>query len=163
MNFRLLKIIYANFLLLFIFTVPVLVLAQSGGGTGGGTGGVTKSGITYDCAPKAAVDSAGNPINNSDGSPMMIYGECGFQDLVDATLHAVNYASAIAIAFTTVVIVYAGFNYMASGSNPGKRKEANGMLTKAVIGIALIVGAWLIVQFVVSALGADTGPIKFNP
>ncbi len=145
MNSRLLKITYANLILVSLFVFPVLVFAQGGVGTGGN--GI-KSGITYDCAPKV--------VNG-----VTVYGECDFKDLVAATLHAVTYASAIAIGFVGVVIAYAGYNYMISGSNPGKRKEANSMLTKALIGLAFIVGAWLIVQFIVSALGVDTGTIKF--
>jgi Type IV secretion system pilin len=61
----------------------------------------------------------------------------------------------------SIVIAWAGFNYMVSGGNPGKRAQANGILTKAVIGIFFIVAAWLIVQFIVKALGVNTGAIVF--
>ncbi len=139
-----------------IMSAPVLVLAQGGVvtvSTGAAKGSIF--GITYECAPKVALDTAGNPIKDKDGNTIMKYGECTFEDLVEAVKYVVNWASAFAISFSVVVIVYAGANYMMSGDNPGKRKQANQMLQKVAIGIALIVAAWVIVKLITSALGVS--------
>lgn len=108
-------------------------------------------GITYQCSPKQSA------------SGVTVYGECNFQDLVLATQLLVNWATGFALAFSVIVIAWAGFKYMISGDNPGERKAANKMLTKVLIGIGFIIGAWLIVKLIVSGLGVNTGPINFTP
>lgn len=80
-------------------------------------------------------------------------GECTFQDLINATKNVVNQLTVLAIGFSVVVIVYAGFIYMTSAGNPGKISQATGMLTKVVIGIGFIIGAWAIVNLLAKALG----------
>jgi hypothetical protein len=140
---RFLKITYVSFILSSLFVFPTLALASDTGSP------PVKSGITYECGTRTA----------SDGTP--IYGECSFDDLIAATLYAINYASLIAIGLVGIVIAWAGFKYMTSEGNPGKRAQANGVLTKAVIGMAFILGAWLIVQFIVKALGINTGAVVF--
>src|SRR3989339_834205 len=56
-----------------------------------------------------------------------------------------------------VLVVYAGFLWMTAGGDPEKVKTAKTMLTNAIIGLALILAAYAISDFVVSKLyGATT-------
>lgn len=112
--------------------MPVLALAQNQ--TPPGT--PTDTGITYEC---------------TSGKP----GDCTFNDLILAVKKVINWGTGFALGFTVVIIAYAGFLYMLSGENAGERKKANTMLTKAVIGIAYIVGAWLIVNLIITGLGVS--------
>ena len=79
-------------------------------------------------------------------------GECTFDDLVSAVRHIMNQLSALAIAFSVVVIAYAGFRYMRSGDNAGERTKANEMLRKVVIGIFFILTAWVLVTLITGTL-----------
>jgi uncharacterized membrane protein len=89
-------------------------------------------------------------------------GDCSFEDLVAAALKLVNWGTIFALEFSVIVLAYAGFKYMTSDGNPGKRSEATGMLLKVVIGIVIIVAAWLIVNVIVTTLGVNTGGINFR-
>ncbi len=51
-----------------------------------------------------------------------------------------------------VLTVYAGILYMTAQGEPDKIKKAKGMLTNAVIGLIIIVGAYAITRYVVDAL-----------
>ena|SRR3989339_1238165 len=51
-----------------------------------------------------------------------------------------------------VLVVYAGFLWMTAGGDPEKVKTAKTMLTNAIIGLALILAAYAISDFVVSKL-----------
>lgn len=113
-----------------LFSLPVFVSAQDSS---------PNTGITYECVQK---DSAGNNV----------YGNCGFTDLINATMRVVDWGIKFALAFSVVVIAYAGFNYMISGDNQSKRKEANQMLLKVFIGIAWMMAAWLVVTLIARAL-----------
>lgn len=117
------------FLFLFLFCVLISPFLVSAQGTG----------ITYVC---------------TGGAP----GECTFDDLIRAVQRVVNWGTVFALQFSVIVLAYAGFKYMTSGDNPGERKEANRLLTNVVKGIALIIGAWLMVRLIITALGvrADT-------
>lgn len=93
------------------------------------------TGITYEC-----VDSNG------------VYGNCSFDDLIRAVKRVVNAGTVFALAFSVVVIAYAGFIYMKSGDSAGERSKANAMFVKVGIGIAAILGAWLIVKLITDQL-----------
>jgi len=112
--------------ILFLFFAPFLVFAEDTGASGG---------FVYECS----------------GKP----GECDFNDLIGAVQKAVTWGSTFAIAFSVVVIAYAGFMYMTSGANPGQRTKANEMLKKVAIGISLILAAWLIVSLITNSLLTD--------
>ncbi len=79
-------------------------------------------------------------------------GECNYTELIAAVVRVINWLIIFTLQFSVVVIVYAGFNYMISGDNPGKRAEANKMLTKVVWGIFFVLAAWLIVNLIARTL-----------
>ena len=54
----------------------------------------------------------------------------------------------------------AGFMYMFSGGDPGKRKTATELFTDTLYGIIIILVAWLLVWTIVDKLGIKDG---FNP
>ncbi len=82
-------------------------------------------------------------------------GECTFYDLVAATQKVLKWGTVFALGFSVVVIAWVGFNYMLYSDNPGKRKAATDSLVKVAIGIGFMLGAWLIVTLITSALGVD--------
>ena len=79
-------------------------------------------------------------------------GDCEFSDVIAAIQNLVSWGVTFALAFSVVVLVFAGYKYMISGDNPGERKEANKMLWKVVVGIVLVLAAWLIVNLITDVL-----------
>jgi TRAP-type C4-dicarboxylate transport system permease small subunit len=51
-----------------------------------------------------------------------------------------------------VIIVYGGFTYMTSAGDPKKLDQARGILTNAVIGIAIVLFAFVIREIILNAL-----------
>ncbi|SRR6056297_930597 len=51
-----------------------------------------------------------------------------------------------------VLIIYAGFKWMTAAGNEDKVKEARAMITRATIGLIIIIGAWGIWAFILSRL-----------
>ncbi|MDD5626864.1 MAG: pilin [Patescibacteria group bacterium] len=59
----------------------------------------------------------------------------------------------IAGSIMMIVLIFAGFRYLTAGANEDRAKSAKKMLTWAIIGIAIIVGAAAITNAVMDALG----------
>jgi|GEM_PF-5127655 len=98
------------------------------------------TGITYECPPQT--------VNG-----VTVYGNCSFQDFINEVRHLIDFAVVdIVLPLTVVVIAIAGGKYMYYSDNANKRKEANEMLLKVVVGIAIIMAAWLIVHLITDAL-----------
>jgi len=94
----------------------------------------TDTGITYECEKNG------------------VYGNCSFDDFIKAVKKIINAGTVLALAFSVVVIAYAGFIYMKSGDSAAERSKANTMFVKVGIGIAAILGAWLIVKLITDQL-----------
>lgn len=113
-----------GFILVSIFMFsPFVVLAQGG-----------PTGLVYEC------------YNNG------VYGNCTYQDLLNAVRNVTNQLTVYVLAFTVVPIAYAGYLFMTSGDNAGNRTKAKAMLYKVAIGIFVMLSAWLIVSLIANAL-----------
>jgi len=64
----------------------------------------------------------------------------------------------VAIVFATLMVV-AGFRLVTSGGNRSARDAAKNSLTNAVVGLLLILGAWLLVDTLMRALVGDGGEV----
>ncbi len=86
-------------------------------------------------------------------------GPCStFAQLIDAVKQVTNFAVvSVALPFSVIVIVYAGYIYLTSGGKPDKRKEANDMFVKVLWGIFWVLGAWLVINLIMTTLTAGTG------
>ncbi len=118
---------------MFLF-VPMLAFSQ-----GGPTG---PNSLTYEC------------VTGSGASA--VYGNCTYQDLINAVRNFTNQLTIYVLAFTVVPIAYAGFLFMTSGGNAGNRSKAKDMLFKVAIGIFFMLSAWLIVSLIANALLAPS-------
>ena len=68
-------------------------------------------------------------------------------------------APAAGIAFF-IMLLFGGYQFMTSGGDPKAVGAARGTLTYAVIGIILVVSAWLILQLVQNITGANVTNIE---
>lgn len=84
---------------------------------------------------------------------------CGFGGVLAIIQNLINFLIAISIIIATLIMVWAGVMYIMSATNPESRSTANKMLMNAVIGIMIILSAWLMVDFVMKTLyGGQFGP-----
>ena len=105
------------------------------------------TGITFDCG----VDASGAQTNtNYQGDK--VWGNCTYADLLNAINKVINVGIKFALAFSVVVIAYAGFRYMMSRGNPGELTKVHKMFWTVAEGIAWLLLAWLIVHLIVSQL-----------
>lgn len=61
-----------------------------------------------------------------------------------------------------VMLVVGGFNFLLSGGDPKKLEAARGTLTSAIIGIVVIVVAFLIIKTVQVFTNSSTDVTQFN-
>ncbi|HRH55446.1 MAG TPA: pilin [Candidatus Paceibacterota bacterium] len=84
---------------------------------------------------------------------------CGFGGVMAIIQNLVNFIIGIAIIFGTIILVWGGILYIISPANPESRSTANKMLINAVVGLCIVLSAWLIVDFVMKTLyGGQFGP-----
>lgn len=68
-------------------------------------------------------------------------------------------APAAGIAFLIMLLV-GGFQFVTSGGDPKAAGQARTTLTYAVVGIILVVAAWLILTVIKAATGVDVTEVK---
>ncbi len=86
--------------------------------------------------------------------------DCNFDSFKYSIEHIIKYALNLAFVAIALMVAYAGYLYMTSGGDSGKRQEAHEMFHKVVIGILVVLLAFLIVEIITSTLGLDTSIIK---
>ncbi len=92
-------------------------------------------------------------------APQCVWGFTQFMGLVNNVISFVLFKLLIPIA--AIVIAYAGFLFLTSMGNPGKRTKAKELFLNVVIGLLIAVGAWLIIRTVLTLLGYDGAWIGF--
>lgn len=70
-----------------------------------------------------------------------------FDQILDPVMKVYNFVKYSATILAVVVLLFAGINYLISGSNPAKREQAKNMITYVVIGLVVIWAAPLAVSF----------------
>lgn len=112
--------------IIMIFVVPFFVSAANEGCVNG-----IGEGCTGGSGPIIII----NPFNCSDNG-------CTIPGLIRAIVN--NILIPIGGVVAVMMIMYAGFLYVTAGGNETKIKTAHQALTWAVIGAAILLGAWVI-------------------
>jgi hypothetical protein len=76
----------------------------------------------------------------------------GFEKIF-ATILSFTTAAVGIVCF--VMLIVGGFKYLTSGGDPKQAASAQGTLTWAIAGLAIIVVAWLILKFIAYFTGVD--------
>jgi len=86
-------------------------------------------------------------LNNSLGTtdPRVIVG------------HIIQILLSLLGVITLILVIYAGFLWMTSGGEEDKVRQAQKILSNAVIGLVIILSAWAITSFVLDKLSQATG------
>ena len=109
---------------------------------------------TSGLVPCTGVDATGTPT-------------CHFSDLLVLVSRVINFVVyALILPIAAIIFAYTGFLFLTSGGSPETKTKAKDILLKAVIGLIIILAAWLIVAVILGTLGVpDTfrlmGAIKF--
>lgn len=122
---------FISLLVFMVFVVPFFVNAQGGGGDtptpggGGDTPGVP----------------AGTDIKIKIENP---FKENSIKGLIETIVNEILMQIGGVVA--VMMIMYAGFMYVTARGDPGQIKKAHDALLWAVIGAAILLGAWVISQ-----------------
>ena len=75
------------------------------------------------------------------------------EDLKGSIASVVNIALGFLGILAVIIILYAGFKWMTASGNEEQVGEARKMLLQAVIGLVIVMLAWVITNFVTSQIG----------
>ena len=76
-------------------------------------------------------------------------------DLQDIIAFVINVAFGLAGLVAVIYLIVGGFRYVTSGGNPDTVELAKGTILNAIIGLIVILIAFLIVQFILRAIGVS--------
>ena len=82
---------------------------------------------------------------------------CGLADLIILIQNIIEYIFILILPIAAIVFVYVGYLYLTSGGDAAKHTRAKQAMTSLVIGVVIILAAWLLIKIVLQELGVDTG------
>lgn len=74
---------------------------------------------------------------------------CNFSSLIEFVQNLINDLIVISIPIVAIAFAWAGFLILTSGGDPGKLKTGKGIMIKVGIGFAWIIGAYVVVSFII--------------
>ena len=77
---------------------------------------------------------------------------CGWSDLIQFASNILNFLVYLSIIAAAVMFAYAGYLYMSDGGSMEQVKDAHGIFTSTVVGIIIVLVAWLSVDALVKSL-----------
>lgn len=86
--------------------------------------------------------------------------DCDFTDFKNTVANIILKLLQLCLAAVSLMFAYVGYEYLMSQDNAGRRQKAHGMLTKAGIGLIIVLTAFLIVELITRTLGLDVGIIQ---
>jgi hypothetical protein len=95
-----------------------------------------------------------DPLGIEDAGAGSVLGD---QPLVETVVNIINVALTLLGIVSVVIILIAGFKWMTAGGNEDQVAEAKKRITQGVIGLAVILSAYAIANFVISNLVTETG------
>lgn len=135
--------LWAPLLLALLFLVPVAAQAQSG---------IPLFDPEWQLVPEAHKLDPTCP----EGYPL------GFGGFLQLIQNGMNAAISFGIVIFVLIIAFAGILWILTPTNPENHSQAKKVLTNAVIGLLIILSAWLIVDFVMKILYNPDAP-GFGP
>lgn len=78
--------------------------------------------------------------------------ECGICDLVTLANNVMKILIVLGVVVAALVFVNAGFLYLTSSTNPGNISRGHSLFTSALVGLVIILAAWLIIDAIMGVL-----------
>jgi hypothetical protein len=112
----------------------------------------------------AQLVTCGNDITvtGSDGN-WLYSGECTICDLQQLAQRIINWFVVILVMVAALLFVNAGVLYVTAPSNPGNISRAHRIFTNTLIGILLILAAWLLIDFIMRTMLPGDGNVFGTP
>lgn len=93
-------------------------------------------------------------VTGYDASGNAEYDECSWDDLLTLINNVIDFIIYTVVVFWAgIVFTWGGFLILTSGDNPSKRKQAKAMFLNLLIGIIIVLIAWLAIHAILTALG----------
>jgi hypothetical protein len=73
--------------------------------------------------------------------------ECGLSDFILLINDVITYAITLSLVIAGVMIMVAGFKMVTAAGDPGKIKDARGTITQVLVGLFVLLAAFLIIKF----------------
>ena len=87
---------------------------------------------------------------------------CDFTEAAIMVNRILNWFIGLSVTIAAITFSIAGGNILLHPDDPGKLKEGKEMLNKTAVGLLIILGAWLVVHTLVSAvINPDTNALRF--
>lgn len=78
-----------------------------------------------------------------------------FTDLETLFSGILNVALTVAIIAVFLMLLLGGFKYLTSGGDPKGNESAKNIITYAILGLLLMIGAWFILQLIKTFTGVE--------
>jgi hypothetical protein len=156
--------------------ITVRVISTSCGSVGGtckGGCGAGESSTVNSCIDPfdiCCTPIASPPAGAGSSPPVSAYGaggfvtcsglDCSVCNLVDMANEVIKWLIAILFIVFAILLFIAGWKLVTSVGNPSAMSDAKAKITNAIIGILIVLTAWLIIDTFVRALVGDTGQIN---
>jgi len=142
--------------LLVVLLSPLSALAQ-------GQGSMFDPIIPDECKCKSVPVIAADGSDTGQTSPSAPNWGC----VLKVLQNVINTAVGIAILVVVLAIVYAAFIFMTRGGNPGAREQGRNVIGSSLVGLLILLGAWLGVDFIMKIVYDPTavvsGDTKLGP
>jgi hypothetical protein len=134
----------------------------------GRTPGIPSNNTTGGTTPTTSGSTGGDPLFSGQANPFAEFAQdlseglvpcdglgdpCTYNKLIELIQRIMKFIFILIIPIAAIAFTYAGFLLLFQGSNPEKRKHARDILIKVVIGIVIVLAAWLIVKTILVSLG----------
>lgn len=104
-------------------------------------------------------EATGSSTCSKPGSGQVLSAtECGdyaISDFLTLAIEISKYVFGIIGSLTLIMFVYGGVMFLISGGSADKVGQAKKIITAAVVGLLIVFGSWLIINFVFKAMGLD--------
>lgn len=88
--------------------------------------------------------------------------QCDFYDVINLISAVIQFIFGLIVPIAAIMFTYAGFLLLFSGGNSGKKEKAKEIFVNVALGLVIALAAWLIVNTILSTLGADVSWIGFG-
>ncbi|MDD5050446.1 MAG: pilin [Candidatus Pacebacteria bacterium] len=77
---------------------------------------------------------------------------CGYKKFIDLVSSIIKFLLWVAVPIAAISLFFAGFLYLTAGGNPGKIEEAHHIFWSVLVGIIIMLCAWLLVNTILTSL-----------
>lgn len=119
-----------------------------------GWDGILPNGLVP-CGNNTRTLPAGAPGNTCEAGELAVVDECGVCHMVQLAQNILTLFVFLGIVLATLLFVNAGILYLTAAGNPGNVAKAHKIFLNTVVGLMLVLAAWLIIDVVMRTI-ADT-------